>query len=231
MRAEPTLVGVDVGTTGVKAVAITPDGGVLARAEEAYPLSTPRPGWAEQDPEDWWRATERALGTLPEAAAIGLSGQMHGLVVLGADDRVLRPAILWNDQRTAAECAEIEERIGLDRLIALTGNRALTGFTAPKLLWLRNHEPEVYGRIGHVLLPKDYVRLRLTGDRAIDVADASGTLLFDVARRRWSNEVLDALELPTEWLPPAYESPDVPGAPGAGDQAAGALGVGIDRPG
>lgn len=231
MGAEPTLVGVDVGTTGVKAVAITPDGDVLARAEEAYPLSTPRPGWAEQDPEDWWRATERALGALPEAAAIGLSGQMHGLVVLDADDRVLRPAILWNDQRTAAECAEIEERIGLDRLIALTGNRALTGFTAPKLLWLRNHEPEVYGRVGHVLLPKDYVRLRLTGDRAIDVADASGTLLFDVARRRWSNEVLEALELPTEWLPPAYESPDVPGAPGAGDQAAGALGVGIDRPG
>jgi xylulokinase len=156
---------------------------------------------------------------------------MHGLVALDSGDRVLRPAILWNDQRTEAECREIEERIGLERLIALTGNRALTGFTAPKLLWVRNNEPDVYARIAHVLLPKDYVRLRLTGDRAIDVADASGTLLFDVGRRRWSDEVLDALELPREWLPEAYESPDVPGAPSAGDQAAGALGVGIDGPG
>jgi xylulokinase len=231
MAAEPTLVGVDVGTTGVKAVAISPDGRVLARAEMGYPLSTPQPGWSEQDPEDWWRATERALAALPRPAAVGLSGQMHGLVALDGQNRVLRPAILWNDQRTARECAEIEERVGLARLIALTGNRALTGFTAPKLLWLRNNEPEIYERIAHVLLPKDYVRLRLTGDRAIDAADASGTLLFDVANRRWSSTVLDALELPSEWLPAAYESPDVPGAPGAGDQAAGALGVGIDRPG
>jgi xylulokinase len=228
---DPTLVGLDVGTTGVKAVAIAQDGRVVATAEEGYPLSTPQPGWSEQDPEDWWRATQRALAKLPPAAAIGLSGQMHGLVAVDAHDRVLRPAILWSDQRTAAECAEIEERVGLERLIALTGNRALTGFTAPKLLWVRNHEPEVYGRIAHVLLPKDYVRLRLTGDRAIDVADASGTLLFDVARRRWSDDMLAALELPREWLPTAYESPLVPGAPGAGDQAAGALGVGIDRPG
>jgi xylulokinase len=228
---DPILVGLDVGTTGVKAVAIAPDGRVLATAEEGYPLSTPRPGWSEQDPEDWWRATQRALAALAPAAAIGLSGQMHGLVAVDAQDCVLRPAILWNDQRTAAECAEVEERVGLERLIALTGNRALTGFTAPKLLWLRNHEPEVYARIAQVFLPKDYVRLRLTGDRAIDVADASGTLLFEVARRRWSDDVLDALELPREWLPPAYESPLVPGAPGVGDQAAGALGVGIDRPG
>jgi xylulokinase len=233
MAAEPSavLAGLDVGTTGVKAVAITPDGDVLARAEEQYPLSMPRPGWSEQDPADWWRATERVLAALPKAHAIGLSGQMHGLVALDGRDRVLRPAILWNDQRTAAECAEIEERVGLERLIGLTGNRALTGFTAPKLLWLRTHEPDVYRRIEHVLLPKDFVRLQLTGDRAIDVADASGTLLFDVARRRWSDEVLDLLELPRRWLPEAYESPDVPGAPGAGDQAAGALGVGIDRPG
>ena len=141
---------------------------------------------------------------------------------------MLRPAILWNDQRTAAECAEIEERIGLARLIELTGNRALTGFTAPKLLWLRRHEPETYARIRHVLLPKDYVRFRLTGERMIDAADASGTLLFDVARRRWSDEVCDALELPLEWLPPAYESTEIAGA---GDQAAAALGVGIVRPG
>ena len=159
---------------------------------------------------------------------IGLSGQMHGLVVLGEDGEVLRPAILWNDGRTGAECAEIEARVGLERLIELTGNRALAGFTAPKLLWLRRHEPETYARIRHVLLPKDYVRFRLTGEHAIDVADASGTLLFDVANRRWSEEVCDALEVPLEWLPPAHESTEIAGA---GDQAAAALGVGIDRPG
>ena len=153
---------------------------------------------------------------------------MHGLVTLGADEQVLRPAILWNDQRTTAECAEIEARVGLERLIALTGNRALTGFTAPKLLWLRKHEPETWGRIRHILLPKDYVRLRLTGEHAIDAADASGTLLFDVAGRRWSEEVCDALEVPEEWLPPAYESTAIAGA---GDQAAAALGIGITAPG
>ncbi len=227
MRA---LVGLDVGTTGVKAIAISPLGEVLARAEEEYPLSIPRPGWAEQDPEDWWRASERALEAVgaKDAAAVGLTGQMHGLVLLDAADRVLRPAILWNDQRTAAECAEIEERIGLERLIELTGNRALTGFTAPKLLWVRRHEPDVWARVAHVLLPKDYVRLRLTGERAIDSAEASGTLLFDVAGRRWSDEVCAALEIPAEWLPPAHESTEIGGA---GDQQAGALGVGVDRPG
>jgi xylulokinase len=218
-----TLIGLDVGTSGVKGIAIDGDGEVLAVAEEPYPLSTPRAGWAEQDPEDWWRASQAVLARLPEGP-VGLSGQMHGLVVLDASDRVLRPAILWNDQRTGAECAEIEERVGLERLIALTGNRALTGFTAPKLLWLRRHEPETYARIRHVLLPKDYVRLRLTGDHAIDAADASGTLLFDVAGRRWSAEVCEALELPLDWLPAAYESTEVAGA---GDQAAAALGVGI----
>ena len=227
-----SLVGLDIGTTGVKALALSADGVVTGRAEEEYPLSTPRPGWAEQDPEDWVRAAEAALAQLGGGKRpVGLSGQMHGLVVLDSEERVLRPAILWNDQRTAAECAEIEERIGLGRLIELTGNRALPGFTAPKLLWLRRHEAEVYARIEHVLLPKDYVRLRLTGQRATDAADASGTLLFDVSRRRWSEEVLAALELPEAWLPAAYESPDVPAAPGAGDQAAAALGVGVDRPG
>ena len=234
------LVGLDVGTTGVKALALSPEGDVLARVEESYELSTPHPGWAEQDPEDWWRAAERALAALGgEPAAIGLSGQMHGLVVLDDRDRVLRPAILWNDQRTEAECVEIEERVGLARLIQLTGNRALTGFTAPKLLWLRRHEPTTYAQVAHVLLPKDYVRLRLTGEHAIDVADASGTLLFDVARRRWSQEMLEALELDAAWLPRALESPEVSGetvagipvAAGAGDQAAAALGVGVDRPG
>jgi xylulokinase len=220
------LVGLDVGTTGIKAVAISPDGEVLARAEEEYPLSIPQPGWAEQDPEDWWRATERALARADEP--LGLTGQMHGLVLLDADGRVLRPAILWNDQRTGAECAEIEATIGLSRLIELTGNRALPGFTAPKLLWVRKHEPEVWSRIAHVLLPKDYVRFRLTGERAIDAAEASGTLLFDVAGRRWSEEVCDALEIPLEWLPAVSESTEI-GA--AGDQQAGALGVGVVGPG
>jgi xylulokinase len=220
------LVGLDVGTTGVKALALSATGEVLARAEHGYPLSTPQAGWAEQDPEDWWRASEAALREVgwKEGEPLGFSGQMHGLVALGADDAVLRPAILWNDQRTGVECAEIERLVGFERLVELTGNRALTGFTAPKLLWLRRHEPEVYGRIAHVLLPKDYVRFRLTGERAIDAADASGTLLFDVARRRWSDEVLDTLELPRAWLPDAYEGTAIAGA---GDQAAGALGVGV----
>lgn len=246
------LVGLDIGTTGVKAIAVEPGGRVLGVAERGYPLSTPHTGWSEQDPEDWWRATRAALAELraqigagSAIAGIGLSGQMHGLVALDASDRVVRPAILWNDQRTADECVEIEERIGLERLIALTGNRALTGFTAPKLLWLRRHEPGSYGRIARIMLPKDYVRLRLTGEWAIDVADASGTLLLDVARRTWSAEVLDALEIPAAWLPPVLESPEVSGltmacdelpqgipvAAGAGDCAAAAVGVGIDRPG
>ena len=239
------LVGLDVGTTGVKAIALSPDGEVLATATRGYPLSTPQPGWAEQDPEEWWRAAEAALlevASEREVAGIGLSGQMHGLVVLDAADRVVRPAILWNDQRTASECREIEECVGLERLIALTGNRALPGFTAPKLLWLRHYEPEAYARVARVMLPKDYVRLRLTGEWAIDASDASGTLLLDVARRAWSAEVLDALELPAEWLPPVLESPEragactgllrgTPVAAGAGDQPAAAVGVGVDRPG
>jgi xylulokinase len=239
MRA---LIGLDIGTSGVKALAVSEeDGAILARCEVGYPLSTPRPGWSEQDPEDWWRATEEALARLAvdEAVAIGLSGQMHGLVALDDSDRVIRPAILWNDGRTAAECAEIEEKVGLAELISLTGNRALTGFTAPKLLWLRRHEPDAYGRIARIMLPKDYVRLRLCGEHAIDMADASGTLLLDVARRRWSDQVLGALELDAAWLPRLLESPAVSGetpdgvpvAAGAGDQAAGAVGVGVDRPG
>jgi xylulokinase len=234
------LVGLDVGTTGVKALAISLEGKVVAAAEEEYPLSIPRAGWAEQEPEDWWRASKRALERLGthNIAGIGLTGQMHGLVILDEQERVLRPAILWNDQRTGAECAEIEERLGLERLVKLTGNRALPGFTAPKLLWLRRHEPEIYARIAHVHLPKDYVRLRLTGEHATDVADASGTLLFDVRARQWSTDVLGALEIERDWLPRVFESPDVSGqagrvivSAGAGDQAAGALGVGVDRPG
>jgi xylulokinase len=224
------LVGIDVGTTGAKAIAISPEGGVLSRSEEEYPLSIPQPGWAEQDPEDWWSASERALAAVGAdgTASVGLTGQMHGLVLLDAEGRVLRPAILWNDQRTAAECAEIEQRVGLEQLIELTGNRALPGFTAPKLLWVRKHEPHVWGRIAHVLLPKDYVRFRLTGEHAIDAAEASGTLLFDVAARGWSDEVCDALEIPLEWLPRVAESTELGGA---GDQQAGALGVGVVAPG
>jgi xylulokinase len=219
-----TLVGLDVGTTGVKAIAITSDGDVVASAEEGYPLSTPRPGWSEQDPDDWLRAAETALARLGvDPQRIGFSGQMHGLVCLDERDRVLRPAILWNDQRTGAECVEIEQLVGLERLISLTGNRALPGFTAPKLLWLRRHEPDVYRRVRRITLPKDYVRLRLTGEWALDVADASGTLLFDVAGRRWSDDVLSALDLPAAWLPPVGESTELAGA---GDQQAAALGVG-----
>src|SRR5262245_34867670 len=229
MPAEPTCIGIDVGTTGVKAIAIATDGAVVARAEQEYAISTPHPGWSEQDPEDWWGAARRALASLGvESDALGFSGQMHGLVCLDEHDRVLRPAILWNDQRTAAECAEIEERVGLERLITLTGNRALTGFTAPKLLWLRRHEPDVYRRVARIVLPKDFVRLRLAGQHAIDAADASGTLLFDVAGRRWSDEVLEALDIDRGWLPPVSESTEIAGA---GDQQAAALGVGVVDPG
>lgn len=236
------LAGLDVGTSSVKGLLISPDGLVRAQAEAAHRLSTPRPGWAEQDPADWWagaRAVLDELGRAGPIAGIGLSGQMHGLVALDARGRVLRPAILWNDQRTGVECAEIERAIGLDELVARTGNRALPGFTAPKLLWLRRHEPDVHARIAHVLLPKDYVRLRLCGEYATDVADASGTLLFDVAGRCWSDAMLAALDVDPAWLATALESPAVSGhgaggvpiAAGAGDQAAGALGVGVDRPG
>ena len=239
MAEEPRVVGLDVGTTGVKALAVSASGEIVARAERGYELATPRPGWAEQDPDDWVRAAAEALAALDvEPAGLGLSGQMHGLVALDGDERPIRPALLWNDQRSGTECRELEELVGLERLVAATGNRALAGFTAPKLLWLRRHEPEAYARIRHVLLPKDYVRLRLTGEHVTDVADASGTLLFDVAQRRWSGAIMDALEIPQEWLGRALESPEVAGgwdgipvAAGAGDQAAAALGVGVAGPG
>ena len=240
---EAGVFGLDIGTSGVKGLAIDHGGRVLATAEARYEFSTPRPGWAEQDPQDWWRAASEVLDGLRadagHPAGIGLSGQMHGLVALDSADRVLRPAILWNDQRTASERAEIEATIGLTRLIELTGNRALPGFTAPMLLWMRANEPELFARIAHIALPKDYVRLRLCGEHATDVADASGTLLLDVADRSWSREMLDALALEPDWLAPVLESqqvsgvtPDgVPVAAGAGDQAAGALGAGVVRGG
>lgn len=238
-----SVFGLDVGTSGVKGLALDADGSVVAAADAGYPFSTPRPGWAEQDPEDWWRAAEAVLAQLRAAAGppegIGLSGQMHGLVALDSHDRALRPAIIWNDQRTSAECQEIEATLGLERLTALTGNRALTSFTAPKLLWIRNNEPDVFARIASIALPKDYVRLRLCGEHATDVNDASGTLLLNVAERRWSEEMLDALPFERKWLPRVFESAQVSGATadgvpvaaGAGDQAAGALGVGVDRAG
>src|SRR3712207_1413143 len=208
-RATALVFGLDVGTSSVKGLAVGEDGAVLASAEDGYPFDTPRPGWAEQDPELWWTATERVLDALRreagEPAGVGPSGQMHGLVALDERDRVLRPALLWNDQRTGEECAEIERRLG-DDLLAITGNPALTGFTAPKLLWMARHEPELHARIRSVLLPKDYVRLRLDGERCTDVTDASGTLWFDVRARAWSDRVLKALEVDPAWLPPALES-------------------------
>jgi xylulokinase len=237
------VAGLDVGTSGVKGLALDTDSGdVVASAEHGYPFDTPRPGWAEQDPELWWQASERVLAELGgrELGGIGLSGQMHGLVALDSGDRVLRPALLWNDQRTAAEAEEIEARLGgLEGLLAAVGNRALTGFTAPKLLWMAHHEPDLYARVARVMLPKDYVRLRLCGEFATDVTDASGTLWFDPAARGWSDRVLDALEVERSWLPRVEESPTVTGttaggvpvAAGAGDQGAGAVGVGAVQPG
>lgn len=210
-------------------------GTVVGSAERPYPVSMPQPGWSEQDPEDWWTATEAVLAELDadEAAGIGLSGQMHGLVVLGSDGRPLRPAILWNDGRSQPQATRIEQDLGLERLVQLSGNRALAGFTAPKLAWLADNEPEIHDQIATVLLPKDYVRLRLTGERATDVSDASGTLLLDVAHRSWSRELAAAFNVDPAWLPDVHESPEptgqspagVPVAAGAGDQAAGALGV------
>ena len=224
-----TLIGLDVGTSGVKGIAISADGELLASASEEYPLSTPQPGLGRAGP----RGLVARRAGLPRArcrrARSGFSGQMHGLVVLGRARR--RCCARRSSGTTSAprrSAPRSRTRVGLERLIALTGNRALTGFTAPKLLWLREHEPETYARIRHILLPKDYVRYRLTGEHAIDAADASGTLLFDVAGRRWSQEVCDALEIPLEWLPEVFESTEIAGA---GDQAAAALGVGIVTPG
>jgi xylulokinase len=232
------LVGLDVGTSSAKAVAVDGEGRVLAEAERAYPLSTPHPGWAEQDPEDWWAAAEAVLAEVgaERADGIGLTGQMHGLVVLGADRRPLRPAILWNDGRSQPQCDAIEAELGVERLVALSGNRALAGFTAPKLRWLAEHEPDTYNKIRHVLLPKDYVRMRLCGGAlATDVADASGTLLLDVGARAWSPALAAAFGVDPAWLPRVLESAEVSGttaggvpvAAGAGDQAAGAIGMGV----
>ena len=253
----PYLLGLDIGTSGAKALLCDERGAVLATATAEYPLSSPRPLWSEQDPADWWRGARAALrdvvaqaGVAPgQIAGLGLTGQMHGAVFLDARDAVIRPALLWNDQRTAAECAEIAERVGAARLIALAGNPALTGFQAPKILWLRNHEPKRYARLARVLLPKDYIRLKLTGQAASDASDAAGTLLLDLRARDWSDEILQALDIPREWLPEVVEGPEVTGGllpdvaaelglpagvpvvAGGGDNAAAAVGTGVVRAG
>jgi xylulokinase len=230
------LVGLDVGTSSIKGVAIGADGAVVRAAERPLALSAPRPGWREQDPESWWSAAAEVLRAChaEDAAGIGLAGQMHGLVALDAHDRPLRPAILWNDGRAAEQCLEIEARQGLEQLVAQTGNRALIGCTAPSLLWVRANEPALHARIRSILLPKDYIRLRLCGERATDAVDASGTLLFDVAHRAWSEAVVTSLAVEAAWLPRVLESPErsglaggVPVAAGAGDTAAAAIGAGV----
>jgi len=251
------VLGIDVSTTATKAVLIDEDGTVIAIGQAEYGFDVPRPLWSEQDPELWWEGALTAIssalasagGSGDDVAAIGLTGQMHGAVLLDAAGRVLRPAILWNDQRTAAECDLIRVAVGPERLVAVTGNDALTGFTAPKLLWVRRHEPDVWSELAHLLLPKDYLRLRLTGDYAMDKADGSGTLLFELAARDWSAEVVEALGLDRDWLPPTFEGPQVTGSisptaaaatglragtpvvAGGGDQSANAIGVGVVSPG
>jgi xylulokinase len=246
------VIGIDASTTATKAVLVDEAGVVRGIGVSEYEYSVPRPLWSEQDPILWWDGTVSAIRSVlgstgvagAEVAAIGLTGQMHGLVLLDDAEAVLRPAILWNDQRTGRECDVIREAIGPERLIGITGNDALTGFTAPKLVWVRDNEPQIWGRIAHVLLPKDYVRLRLTGEHAVDKADGAGTLLFDLAARDWSPEILAALEIDPSWLPRTFEGPEVtgtvsaeaaaqaglvPGTPvvaGGGDQAANAVGVG-----
>ncbi len=252
------LLGIDVGTGGTRALLIDERGKIVASATaEHAPFASPQIGWAEQEPQDWWRASVEAVREVlansevkaDEIVGVGFSGQMHGAVLLDDQDEVIRPALIWCDQRTENECREISEIIGRQRLIQLTCNPALTGFTLPKLLWVRRHEPDLWKRVKTILLPKDYVRFRLTGERATDVADASGTLLFDVAKRQWSKAMLEAMELDAGLLPMVYESPEVTGriskegaaatglregtpvVAGAGDQAAGAVGMGIVRDG
>jgi xylulokinase len=252
------LIGIDVGTGGSRAVVIDAAGTIVASATvEHEPFTSLRTGWAEQDPRDWWRASAAAIrAAIAQAGiasdsikAVGLSGQMHGAVLLDDSGEVLRPAIIWCDQRSATQCEELTSDLGADRLIELTCNPALTGFTLPKLLWVREHEPEIWQRVRSVLLPKDYVRFKLTGDTATDVADASGTLLLNVAERTWSSEMLDAVGIVPAVLPYVHESTEITGTisqaaatetglnagtpviAGAGDQAAGAVGLGIVSPG
>jgi len=214
------LLGLDIGTTGVRCVAIDERGDLVADASEEYPLYTPQPGWSEQRPEDWWEASRRVIASVAaragrDVSGIGLAGQMHGAVFLDHKDAVIRPALLWNDQRTEAQCQAITERVGARRLTEITGNPALTGFQAPKILWLRDEEPKAYERVATVLLPKDYIRLKLTGEKATDASDASGTLLLDLMARTWSSEILQSLDIPAHWLPQVHESPETSQSPPA----------------
>ncbi|MFB3920647.1 MAG: xylulokinase [Terriglobia bacterium] len=254
----PHVMGIDVGTTGTRAVIVRPDGHVVGAATgDHQPMRMPKPGWAEQDPTDWWNATIEAVRAALAAAnlagediaAVGLSGQMHGVVLLDKAHAVLRPSLIWCDQRSQAQCDWITAQVGAERLIQLVSNPALTGFSAPKIIWVRDHEPEIFERAANFLLPKDYVRYRLTGEFATDVSDASGTLLFDVTNRRWSQEMLGMLDLDARLLPRAYESPEITGqitretavvtglkagtpvVGGGGDQASSAVGNGIVLPG
>lgn len=253
----PYLMGIDISTTGAKALVIGENGEVVGAAKSPLSLSTPQPLWSEQDPAGWWQGVVESIGRVlentalagEEIAAIGLTGQMHGLTLLDEAGEVLRPAILWNDQRTGRQCDEIRQRLGQARLIEITGNDALTGFTAPKILWVREHEPQIFAKVRHVLLPKDYVRFKLTGEYATDRAGGSGTILFNLKKRNWSARVLEALQIPAEWLPATHEGTAVTGTitaetaavtglkagtpvvGGGGDQAAQAVGVGAVQPG
>lgn len=246
------FLGIDTSTTGSKALLVDESGAVVGTASSPHTLSTPKPLWSEQDPQEWWEAVSTSIRSVLDkagvdanaVAAVGLTGQMHGLVLLDEAGKVLRPAILWNDQRTAAQCDEIRNRIGKLKLIQITGNDALPGFTAPKILWVAQNEPEVYAKARHVLLPKDYIRYCLTGEHAMDKADGAGTILFDLKRRNWSPEVLAVLDIDPAWMPPTFEGPEVTGmvsevaaaatglkagtpvVAGGGDQAAQAVGVG-----
>lgn len=251
------VIGLDVSTTATKAILLDETGQVRGSATSTYDYETAHPLWSEQDPQLWWDATIEAVNEVLDQSglqssdirAVGLTGQMHGAVLLDSAGEVVRPAILWNDQRTGAECDEIRRRVGPERLIRITGNDALTGFTAPKLLWVASHEPENWSRVSHILLPKDYVRYRLTNGFAVDVADGSGTILFDLANRTWSKEVIDDLSIDSSMLPATFEGPQVTGeltpdaaaatgldsrtpvVAGGGDQSANAVGVGAVAPG
>ncbi|SHF27510.1 xylulokinase [Caldanaerobius fijiensis DSM 17918] len=251
------LVGIDIGTSGTKTVLFDVNGNTIASSTVEYDMFQPEIGWAEQDPEDWWRATCQSLnnvikksGIKPEdIKGVGLSGQMHGAVLLDKEGNVLRSAIIWCDQRSSDECDEITDIIGYDRLIEIAANPALTGFTAPKVMWVKKHQPEIFEKIAHILLPKDYIRYKLTGEFATEVSDASGTLFLNVRERKWSKEIVEKLGLNMEWLPVVYESQVISGkvckkaaeltglkegtpvVGGGGDQAAGAVGNGIVKKG
>jgi xylulokinase len=255
-RTRPLLLGIDVGTSGLKAVLLDEAGLTVEEATAAYELRSPQPGWAEQDPDAWWAALQTALAELwqrgidpASIASIGLTGQMHSLAVLNADGEVLCPALLWCDQRTGAECVEITDRIGPANLLERTGNVAMAGFTAPKILWIRRNWPDVYARAAHLLVTKDFIRYRLTGDVVGEMSDASGTLLLDVRERRWADDIIDELGIARSLLPALVEGNEVTGSvhaaaaswtglvegtpvvAGAGDNAAAAVGLGALDPG